>query len=135
MQTSCTLALRFHGVRSRRSGRRATDVERTHRQLRARLTDGLCGDNANRFTHVDAMTTREVTAVTLRAHAVANFAGDRRTHLHEVNAFLLQHLDHLFVDQGAGSDDDCVASRTQHVFRSHATEHALAETFDDVTAF
>src|SRR5690606_17387013 len=75
VQTRGALALGFHRVRSSSSRRRTTDVERTHRQLRAGFTDGLRGDDADRLTHVDAMTTRKVTAIALRAHAVAGFAG------------------------------------------------------------
>ena len=33
--------------------RRAADVERPHRQLRARLADGLGGDDADRFAELD----------------------------------------------------------------------------------
>ena len=104
VQARRALALHFHGVRGSRSRRRATDVERTHRQLRAGFADGLRGDDADRFTHVDAMTTREVAAVALRANAIAGLAGDGRTHLHLVDAFLFEQLDHLFVDQRAGFD-------------------------------
>jgi hypothetical protein len=42
---------------------RAANVEGTHGQLRARLTDRLRGDNADSFTDVDRRTTRKVTAV------------------------------------------------------------------------
>src|SRR6185436_3935917 len=96
VQTRCALALRFDRVRRCRSRRRATDVERTHRQLRARLTDRLGRDHADRFAQVDAMTAREVASVALRAHAVARLARDRRAHLHLVDAFLLEQLHQLF---------------------------------------
>ena len=46
--------------------RRTTDVERTHRELRARLADGLRRDDADRFADVDHVAAREVAAV---AHA------------------------------------------------------------------
>ena len=44
----------------------ATDVERTHRELRARLADRLRGDDADRFADVDHAAAREVAAVALR---------------------------------------------------------------------
>ena len=46
--------------------RRTTDVERAHRELRARLADRLGGDDADRLADVDAVAARQVAAV---AHA------------------------------------------------------------------
>jgi hypothetical protein len=51
---------------SSRSRCRTTDVERTHRQLCTRLTDGLCRDNADSLTFVDDVTTRQITTVAVR---------------------------------------------------------------------
>src|SRR3546814_13441640 len=64
----------------RRARSRAADVEGTHRQLGTRLTDRLCGNDADRFAEVDAMTTGQVTAIAVRADAERQLAGDRRTH-------------------------------------------------------
>jgi hypothetical protein len=50
--------------------RRATDVERTHGQLRARFTDRLRGDDADRFTDVDRRTTGQIATVALAADAL-----------------------------------------------------------------
>ena len=41
--------------------RRSTDVERTHRELRARLADRLAGDDSDRLADVDLVAAREVT--------------------------------------------------------------------------
>ena len=49
--------------------RRATDVERAHRELRARLADRLAGDDADRLADVDLVAAREVASVALGAHA------------------------------------------------------------------
>src|SRR5690625_7978398 len=43
----------------RRTRCRTTDVEGTHGQLGARLTDGLRGDNANRFPDIDLVRSEE----------------------------------------------------------------------------
>ena len=51
------LVLDFHVAGSSRTRSGTTDVEGTHRQLRARLTDGLGGDDADRFTDVDPAAT------------------------------------------------------------------------------
>ena len=44
----------------------ATDVERTHRELRARLADRLRGDDADRLADVDHVPARQVAAVARR---------------------------------------------------------------------
>ena len=45
--------------------RRATDVERAHRELRARLADRLGGDDADRLADVDLVAAGEVAPVAL----------------------------------------------------------------------
>src|SRR5690606_38517675 len=71
-------ALHLDAVDRRRSRRRAADVERAHRELRARLADGLRRDDADRLALVHAVTAREIAPVALRAHAVMGLARDRR---------------------------------------------------------
>src|SRR5690606_28446609 len=44
---------------------RTTDVEGTHRKLRAGLADGLRGDHTDRFTAVDQVAAAQVTAVAM----------------------------------------------------------------------
>ena len=56
--------------------RRATDVERAHRELRARLADRLGGDDADRLADVDPVAAREVAAVAHGAHAAPGLAGE-----------------------------------------------------------
>src|SRR5580692_1924058 len=51
------LVAHLNTARRRRSRRRATDVERTHRELRSWLTDRLRGDDTNRLTDADRTTT------------------------------------------------------------------------------
>ena len=56
----------------------AAGVERSHRQLRARLADRLGGDYADRFTDTDQMAGGQVTAVAHPADAVTSVAGEWR---------------------------------------------------------
>ena len=49
--------------------RRAADVERAHRELRARLADRLAGDDADRLADVDLVAAGEVAPVALGADA------------------------------------------------------------------
>ena len=53
------------------SRRRSADVERPHRQLRARLADRLRGDDADRLTELHHLAGGQVAAVALRADAAA----------------------------------------------------------------
>src|SRR3546814_8959078 len=70
--------------------RRATDVERTHGQLGARLADRLRGDHADRLAVVDDVATAQVAAVAVGADAERRFTGDRRTHLDRLHAGVLE---------------------------------------------
>ena len=65
---------------------RATDVERTHRQLRARFADRLRGNHAHRLAGIDQATAAQVAAVATGADAEARCAGQRRAHLDLVDA-------------------------------------------------
>ena len=66
--------------------RRAADVERTHRELRARLADRLRRDDADRFADVDRRAAREIAPVALAADAVGRLAGQHRTDAHLLHA-------------------------------------------------
>src|SRR5690349_5047120 len=112
-----------------------TDVEGTHGQLRARLTDRLRGHDADGFADVDLAAASEVASVAGGAHAVARLAGDGRAHLHHVHTFLLDHSHHLFVDERALRQQHVFRARLQDVFDHGTTQHAFAERFHDVAAF
>ncbi len=76
VHSQCASAFDFDAVDRRRTRCGTTDVERAHRELRARLTDRLRGDDAHGLALVDAMATAEITTVTLGTHAVTCFARD-----------------------------------------------------------
>src|SRR5690606_14255089 len=115
LQTNGAGTLDLNTVLSSGPASRATDVERTHRQLGTRLTDGLGRDNTYRFADIDLVTTRQVTTVTGGAHAVAGFTGNRRTHDHFVDTVGLEEFDPLLVDQGATGDNDLFGARLEHI--------------------
>src|SRR6185436_1543224 len=85
---------------------RTTDVERTHRELRARLADGLGGDDADRLADVHAVTAREVSAVALRADAATRLAGEHGADEDPLDAGRVDLLDELLVDLLVRLDDD-----------------------------
>src|SRR5690606_25661506 len=95
--------------------RSAADVEGPHGQLRARLTDRLRRDHADRFADVDRRTAREVTAVALGANALLRLADQRTADLGRLHLGLLDRLDGRLVEQRACLDDDFVRLRVDEV--------------------
>jgi len=100
---------------------------------RAGLADRLRGHDADRLADVDDAAAREVAPVAGGADAVARGAGDRRTDLHLVDAFLLDLAHQLLVEQRACRDQHLVlGTGLEDVLDDHSAEHALAEALDDV---
>src|SRR5690606_25833308 len=79
--------------------RRAADVEGPHRQLRARLTDRLRRDHADRLADVDRRAARQIAPVALAAHALFGLADQRAADLGRLHFGFLDRLDHRFVEQ------------------------------------
>ena len=80
--------------------RSATDVERTHRELRSRLADRLGGDDADRLADVDAVTASEIATVAACAHAALGLAGEHRADDDLFDACFFDLLDGCFVELG-----------------------------------
>src|SRR3990167_3321965 len=102
VQANSTAVFNLNTVSCRGPACRTTDVEGTHGQLGARLTNRLGRDHTNGFADVDLVTTSQVATVALGANAVAGFAADRRTHDHFVDAVQLDEFNPLLVNQGTG---------------------------------
>ncbi|VVN45648.1 hypothetical protein PS624_05759 [Pseudomonas fluorescens] len=135
VQTDGTAILHLNAVGCGSTACRTTDVERTHRQLGTRLTDGLGSDNANRFTDVHLVTTSQITAVALGANAIAGFAADRRTHDHFVDAVQLDEFNPLLVYQSTGRNDNVLGAWLEYVTGNNTTQYALTQRLYNVTAF
>src|SRR5690606_307532 len=112
-----------------------TDVERTHRQLRARLTDRLRRDHTDGFTTVDHGATTQVAAVAVCAQAVTRFAGERRADLDFVDTQRVDEVDIVFVQQRAGLDGRFLRVGIDDVDGCNAAQNAVAQRLDDFTAF
>src|SRR5690606_31121623 len=132
VQTHLTVGLDLDIVLRGSPRCRTTDVEGTHRQLRARLTDRLRSNNADSFTGVDAVTTGQIAAVADRADTVTGFTGDRRTHEDFVDTHLLEQTDPLLVDHRAGINHHLFGARTHDIPGHDTTQDAIAQRFDDV---
>src|SRR4029079_1279527 len=118
-----TQGLDLHVVHGGRTRRSATDVERTHGELSAGFADGLGGDDADRFAHVDEVSARQITAIAVRTYAEAAFAGDRRTHQNVLHAARIELVDQLFVEQRVAREDRRIfVARSEHVRGHDAAE-------------
>ena len=106
------------------------DVEGSQRQLGTRFTDGLGGDDADRFTRFDQFAFTHVQAVTLGADAVFGFTGDRGADRDGAYARLFDKLRFFVVDQRTLCDQNLVGDRVDHVVGQHAAVYAIFERFD-----
>ncbi len=112
---------------------RATDVERTHCQLRARFTDRLRADDANCEARLGQRTARQVHAVALGADTDSRFTGERRTHADRFttdNDFdLLGDIDR---DQFVLPHDDFVRHRVDDRVESDSTANRIDKGHGDL---
>ena len=119
------------GLDSRAAGH-TTDVERTERQLRTRLADGLCGDDADDFAFLNHASRSQVAAVALRADAAARLAGQHRTDLHRLQRRFLDGFGDRLGDLLAGPADHLAGQRVDHVVQGHTSEDAVVQRLHDV---
>src|SRR3546814_11526529 len=111
----------------RRARSRAAEVEGTHRQLGTRLTDRLCGNDADRFADVDALTTGQVTAIAVRAAAERPLAGDRRTHPHLDDRLARPRIGPPHADDGSGRTSALVSARLLRITQGAPAPHAATQ--------
>src|SRR5947207_9267342 len=120
--------------------RRAADVEGAQRELRARLTDGLRGENPDGFAQIHHVHGGEVAAVAHATHAAFRLAGEHRTDPDRLDPRVLDRLRGLFVDQLAGLDQHLgplvlvQLVRIGDLIQGHASHETLAQGLDDVLA-
>ncbi|VTP62308.1 Uncharacterised protein [Leclercia adecarboxylata] len=118
---------------SSRTRCRTTDVERTHRQLCTRLTDGLCRDNADSFTFVDDVATRQVTTIAVRTYTKVGVTGYDGTYFHGVNRVRFQQITPVLVQQCVTWNQNICGTRLQNVFSSHTAQNAIAQRLFNIT--
>ncbi len=112
---------------------RAADVEGPHRQLGARLADGLRRDDADRLAVIDRSTPCKVTAITLGADALTGVAGQHGADLQLLDVGLLQFLGTLLGDLLAAGDDHVAGCRVLDVLSGCAAKRPLAKRHNDFT--
>ena len=107
--------------------RRAANVERTHGQLRARLTDGLRSDNAHSFTDIHRRTASKVTAIAGRANALFGFADQRRADLGRLDFSLLDRFHHRLIDERTSRHDHFTGRGVDDILGHGATQNTLTQ--------
>src|SRR5262249_819716 len=117
-----------------RAAGRAADVEGAHRELRARLADGLGRDDADGQAHLRAAAAREVHAVAGAADAVAGLAGQRAAHAHLLVAERLDAPRDLEGDELVLLDDDLVRDHVHDRVPRHAAADLLRQRDVDLVA-
>src|SRR5207253_8127949 len=106
-----------------------TDVERTHCELRSRFTDGLRGNDADRFTDLDQLSSREVAAVAADAGAAPRFACQHRADFHALDTGRLNRAGQVFRDLLVDFDDH-FAFIILDLLERHAADNAISQGFD-----
>ena len=109
-------------------------MERSHRQLRTRLADGLRRDNADSFADIDRCAARQIAPVAGRADAVFAFACQYRTDFDLFDAGFFNFVHVVFVNQLAFRNQNFAVFRIEDVFLRRTAEDALADGGDNVAA-
>ncbi len=130
-----TVRFCFDARRDRRTRCCTTDVEGTHRQLRARLTDRLRRDYTNCLARVDQRATTKITAIALATQTIACVASQRRTNFDFVDTQTLDIFNRIFIQQSAGFVLRFLCFWIDDVISSDPTENPITQRFDHFTTF
>ena len=112
----------------------AADVERTHRELRARLADALGGDDAHGHAFFDQRAGRQVHAVAAAADAQRRVARHRAADLNLLQAQLFDLAADLGRDQLVLADDHFVGDRVDDVGPADAAADRVGQADFDLFA-
>ena len=83
-----------------------TDMERTHRQLRAGFADGLCSNDTHCHAYFDRSACRKVAAIALGTHTVRRIARQTGTNPDTLNTRIVNNLTIDFIDFRIGRNND-----------------------------
>ena len=116
--------------------RRAADVERAHRQLRARLADRLRRDDADRETQLDQPAGREVAPqqhFAQQPRRLAQVSTERIRTFSMPPSWIARRL--LLVDLLVDVDDQVPAERIDDLLERDTADDAVAQRLDDLARF
>ena len=108
-------------------------MERSHRQLRTRLTNRLCGNNTNSFTHIHRRSACKVTTVTMGANTVTCFTGQNRSNFDTNKICRVNRIGMLFEDHLAFFDDNFTGNRINNIIRRNTAKNTFRQRCDHFT--
>ena len=130
-----TVNLGFHRACHRSTASGTTDVERTHRQLCTRFTNGLSCDHAHSLTNIHQGATTQIATVALGTQTVTGLAGERRANHHFVNTEFFNFVAFIFSQERTGRNNDFSRFRIDDIGACHTTQHTVTQRLNNVTTF
>ena len=112
--------------------RRPADMEGTHGQLGARLTDGLRRNDTDSLAHIHRCAAGQIPAIAATTYTILGFASEHRTDLHFLNSRSGQRLDMPFLDHGT-SRHNHIAGHIREVLGWEATQNARGQIGHNLT--
>src|SRR5690606_16292193 len=109
-------------------------MERTHRQLGTRFTDGLGGNDADRFSDVDLTGSSHVHAVALGADTGPGLAGKDGADLGFGHAALDDFFGQMGIDVFILGNQDFAGLGMQDVLGREPAGETFLQSFDDFVA-
>ena len=115
-------------------------MEGTQSELRARLTDGLCGNHTHSLTFLNQLARCKVAAITIGANTALRFASQHGTDFHVINRRFIDDFCQFLVDFLSTGNDQFTCLRMENIVQCHTAQNAviqqrmLAGFFDFLTS-
>src|SRR5690606_36673256 len=85
------------------------------------------------FTTVNQHTTTQIATIAAFAQDVTGYENQRSTDLDFNNTQIVDQVDQVLVQQGAGGDNQLLIVRVDDVGRSHTAQNQIAQGLDNLT--
>src|SRR5262245_27294064 len=112
-----------------------TDMESPHSELGSRLTDGLRGNDPDRFPKIDHVASTEIATIAKDTNTALRLTRQHGPDLDSFYSRLLDTLNQFFIDFLVGLNYDLSCKRIFHVFERDPTQNTISQGFDDLSAF
>ncbi len=110
-------------------------MEGTHGKLRARLADGLCGNDTYGLTDIHGPACSQVRPVALGANAILAAAGEHAAALHALDARGQNAVADIIGNELVALDDDPAPLRIDHPLRRIAAQQPVAQRLHHLIPF
>src|SRR6516164_10317047 len=110
-------------------------MERPHRELRSRFTDGLCGNDADRLAEVDHMASAKIATIAQDTNPALRLAGQHGADLDPLYTRLVDTLYQFLIDLLVGLDYDITGERILDIFERNSAQNTISEWLNDFSAF